>query len=75
MGQYMPTVDEYKAYHWCINNMIYISPFATGNGRWYIDIQIINKKHRSPDTYGSVTIWVKMYEYYKYYYIKYANKV
>jgi hypothetical protein len=75
MGQYMPTVDEYKAYHWCINNMIYISPFATGNGTWYIDIQINNKKHRSPDTYGSVTIWVKMYEYYKYYYIKYANKV
>tara|TARA_R110002020_G_scaffold12043_1_gene44683 strand:+ start:298 stop:549 length:252 start_codon:yes stop_codon:yes gene_type:complete len=75
MGQYMPTVDEYKAYHWCINNMIYISPFATGNGTWYIDIQINNKKHRSPDTYGSVTIWIKMYEYYKYYYIKYANKV
>ena len=75
MGQYMPTVDEYKAYHWCINNMIYISHFATGNGTWYIEIQINNKKHRSPDTYGSVTIWVKMYEYYKYYYIKYANKV
>jgi|TARA_X000001382_G_scaffold91489_2_gene66003 hypothetical protein len=75
MGQYMPTTDEYKAYHWCINNMIYISPFASGEGTWYIDIQINNKKHRSPETYGSVTIWIKIYEYYKYYYIKYANKV
>jgi len=75
MGQYMPTADEYKAYHWCINNMIYISPFASGEGTWYIDIQINSKKHRSPDTYGSVTIWIKIYEYYKYYYIKYANKV
>ena len=39
------------------------------------DIQINNKKHRSPQTYGSVAIWIKMYEYYKYYYNKYANKV
>ena len=25
--------------------------------------------------YGKVTIWIKLYEFYKYYYNKYANKV
>ena len=75
MGQYMPTVEEYKAYAWCINNYIYISPFATGEGAWYIDISLNGKIHRSPESYGKVTIWIKIYEYYKYYYNKYAQKI
>ena len=29
MGHYMPTTaEEMEAYRWCINNGIYISPFA-----------------------------------------------
>jgi|TARA_Y100000401_G_scaffold14943_1_gene10104 hypothetical protein len=75
MGQYMPTTVETEAYRWCINNGIYISPWATGEGAWYVDITINGKNHRSPDTYGKVTIWIKLYEFYKYYYNKYANKV
>jgi len=75
MGQYSATAEELKAYRWCINNGIFISPFATGEGTWYIDIKLNNNNHRSPGTYGSVAIWVKMYEYYKYYYKKYAQKI
>jgi|TARA_R100000781_G_scaffold591_1_gene1048 hypothetical protein len=75
MGYYMPTTEETIAYRWCINNGIYISPFANGEGAWYIDIKLNNKVSRSPDTYGGVTIWIKLYEFYKYYYNKYAHKI
>jgi hypothetical protein len=75
MGHYMPTTEEMVAYRWCINNGIYISPFANGEGAWYIEIKLNNKVSRSPDAYGGVTIWIKLYEFYKYYYNKYANKV
>ena len=75
MGLYSQTSEEKKAYHWCINNGIFISPFATGEGTWYIDININNKTHRSPEAYIPVTIWIKLNEYYKYYYNKYAKKI
>ena len=39
------------------------------------DIKINNKTHRSPEPYGSITIWIKLYEYYKYYYNKYAHRI
>tara|TARA_R100001015_G_C4413719_1_gene16990 strand:+ start:133 stop:381 length:249 start_codon:yes stop_codon:yes gene_type:complete len=75
MGLYSPTSEEKKAYRWCINNGIFISPFANAEGAWYIDIKLNNNNYRSPEVYGPVTIWIKMYEYYKYYYNKYANKI
>jgi hypothetical protein len=75
MGIYMPTPEESKAYRWCVNNKIYISPFATGEGTWYIEIKMNNKTNRSPLTYGSVSIWIKMFEFYKYYYNKYAKQL
>jgi len=74
MGQYMPTLEERKAYHWCINNGIFISPFATGNGTWYIEIKINRNINRSPQTYGRTVIWIKIYEYYKYYYEKHISQ-
>ena len=73
MGQYTPTSEEFKAYHWCINNGIYISPFATGEGTWFIEIKISNKISRSPEAYSKDTIWIKLYEFYKYYYDKYEK--
>ena len=75
MGNYMPTTEEMVAYRWCINNGIYISPFANGEGAWYIEIKLNNKVNRSPQVYGGVTIWIKLYEFYKYYYNKYAHKI
>ena len=70
-----PIYAYYCRDRWCINNGIYISPWATGEGAWYVDITINGTNHRSPETYGKVTIWIKLYEFYKYYYNKYANKV
>ena len=75
MGYYMPNKEEMIAYRWCINNGIYISPFANGEGAWYIEIKLNNKVNRSPEVYGGITIWINLYEFYKYYYNKYANKV
>ena len=75
MGNYMPTAEEMVAYQWCINNGIFISPFANGEGGWYIEIKMNNKTNRSPLTYGPVSIWIKIYEFYKYYYNKYAQKI
>ena len=75
MGQYMPTMQETEAYRWCINNGIYISPFANGEGAWYVDITINGKTNRSPEVYGKITIWIKLYEFYKYYYNKYAHRI
>ncbi len=75
MGSYLPTSQELAAYRWCINNGIFISPFATGEGTWYVEIKINNKTNRSPLTYGPTSIWIQMYEFYKYYYNKYAQKI
>ena len=67
---------EYKAYHWCINNGIYISPFCKENYvSWYVDIKINGKLNRSPKYYDSREIWEVIFNYYKYYYEKYANKI
>ena len=75
MGSYLPTSHELAAYRWCISNGIFISPFATGEGTWYVEIKINNKTNRSPLTYGPTSIWIQMYEFYKYYYNKYAQKI
>ena len=75
MGSYLPTSEELTAYRWCINNGILISPFATGNGTWHIEIQINKRTNRSPDVYSKDTIWIKMYEFYKYYYDKHEHKI
>jgi len=75
MGTYMPTSEETKAYQWCINNGIFISPSATGKASWYIEISIGGKTNKSPETYGKTDIWIKLYEFYKYYYDKYEKKI
>ena len=68
--QYSP--DEFKAYHWCVNNGIYISPFCKENfTSWYIDIEINKKINRSPGTFDTRELWVTIFKYYKYYYDKY----
>jgi len=75
MGEYAPTKVQLKAYRWCINNGIYISPFATGDATWYIEIKINGKTNRSPDVYSKTAIWIKMYEFYEYYYNKYEKRL
>ena len=73
MGQYMATSQERKHMQWCINNGIKISPFARNTYEWYIDIDINNKKNRSPQVYTKKDLWEQIFNYYKYYYNKYAK--
>jgi hypothetical protein len=73
MGSYMPNEDEFKAYRWCVNNSIYIAPKALTEARWSIVITNNNKTNEDPNSYLKNDIWVKIYEYYKYYYKKYEK--
>jgi hypothetical protein len=73
MGQYMATSQERKHMRWCINNEIKISPTAFSTYEWYIDIEINNKKNRSPQVYTKKDLWEQIFNYYKYYYNKYAK--
>jgi hypothetical protein len=73
MGHYMATSEERKHMQWCINNGIKISPFARNTYEWYIDIDINNKKNKSPQVYTKKDLWEQIFNYYKYYYNKYAK--
>jgi hypothetical protein len=68
---YQHSPDEFKAYQWCINNGIYISPFCKENfTSWYIDIEINKKINRSPQVFNPRELWETIFKYYKYYYDK-----
>ena len=68
--------EEFKAYRWCINNGIYISPFCKENFvSWYIDVKINGKINRSPAEFDYRELWKTIFNYYKYYYNKYENKI
>jgi len=67
---------DFEAYRWCINNGIYISPYCKENFvSWYIDIEINGKLNRSPKFFNERELWEKIFEYYKYYYNKYEQKI
>jgi hypothetical protein len=75
MGNYIPTPEELEAYHWGVNNQIAIAPFAASPSAWWIEISIKGSPpKRSKETYGKNLIWIKIYEFYKYYYDKKDNK-
>ena len=75
MGQYQPTAQDFKHMQWCINNEIKISPTAFSTYEWYIDIQIKNRRNRSPQVYTKKDLWEQIFNYYKYYYEKHENKI
>jgi len=75
MGKYMPKREDYNAQQWCIANNIKISPFAKSTYEWYIDIEINNKKSRSPYIYLKDQIWSEIFKFYRYYYKKYEKKI
>lgn len=76
MGKYFPTETEMKAAIWCFQNGVRISPIKKSytEDMWYLEILLNKKKHKSPEAYGSVVIWQKMYEFYLYYYNKLSTK-
>ena len=75
MGNYLPTEQEEAARLWCMRNNIYISPIAIKEALWTIIIENKGSKNKDPNNYNKNYIWQKVYEYYKYYYNKYENKI
>ena len=75
MGEYLATPEEWEAYRWCVNNNIYIAPKALTDARWSIVITNNNKTNEDPNSYTKTDIWIKIYEYYKYYYKKYEKQL
>ena len=77
MGEnpYATLPENVKAHLWCFGNKIFITPVETGyrNRMWKLEISINGRIYMSPDAYGPTDIWAKMYEYYNYYYKKYAK--
>ena len=71
------TEEVIKAYSWCINNGIKISPWAATSDRdnyfWWIDVEVNGDKKRSPFKYNGKQVNEKIFELYKFYYDK--NKI
>ena len=73
MGETPMDKKLWEAYRWCVRNNIAISPKAYSPTQWYIDIKNKDKTHTSPETYGKTEIWIKIFEYCKYYYDKHRK--
>ena len=75
MGNYTASPSEFNAFKWCIDNGIYISPYANSTLEWYICITMNGKSSMSPSTYKKIDVWKQMYRFYLYYYNKYNNDI
>ena len=75
MGSYTPNQSEFNAFKWCIDNGIYISPYANSTLEWYVCITMNDKSSMSPSTYKKIDVWKQMYRFYLYYYNKYNNDI
>jgi hypothetical protein len=75
MGNYTASPSEFSAFKWCIDNGIYIAPYANSTLEWYICITMNNKSSLSPSTYKKIDVWKQMYRFYLYYYNKYNNDI
>tara|TARA_R110000796_G_scaffold21706_4_gene63800 strand:- start:328 stop:579 length:252 start_codon:yes stop_codon:yes gene_type:complete len=65
---------DWEAHRWCIRNNIFISPKAKSSNEWYIDITNKGITNTTPVTYGKNDIWIKIFEYCKYYYEKHKHR-
>lgn len=71
--EYVPSNEENKAYCWCVNNNIRISPGGMSKDpkHWTIDISLDKETwHKSPKKYKPSELWPKFYEICIYYYNK-----
>lgn len=68
--------EEMKAAAWCLNKGIGISLLCSGHGsqKYYVDIDNNGKRNHSSDLYDYYNGQRKVYEYYLYYYKKYAKE-
>tara|TARA_R110000803_G_scaffold139627_2_gene206280 strand:+ start:3277 stop:3528 length:252 start_codon:yes stop_codon:yes gene_type:complete len=74
MGDSGVDIEDWVAYRWCIKNNIYIAAMANTSIKWHVDITNNGKTHRDPEVYGKTDIWIKIFEYCKYYYNKHKDK-
>ena len=73
MGKTPFKEDLWTAQRWCIREGIHIAPRAKNDTAWYVVITNKGKVNATPDTFGKTEIWLKIFEYYKYYYDKYRK--
>ena len=61
---------------WCLKKGIKITVIPHWEGpsdEWKVELNINKKVHLDPKVYEADEAYIKMYEYYKYYYDKYRN--
>ncbi len=73
MGNPPHSESDWIPYRWCVKNNICISAKAKNKTEWYVDIINNGKTHTSPESYGKNEIWLKIFEYSKYYYDKHRE--
>ena len=73
MGKTPFKEDLWTAQRWCIREGIHIAPRAKNDTAWYVVITNKGEVNATPDTFGKTEIWLKIFEYYKYYYDKYRK--
>ena len=75
-GAHTYTPQDIKHIIWCMKKGIKIAviPYWEGSSNeWRIELNIKKKIHLDPTIYMANEAYIKMYEYYKYYYDKYKN--
>ena len=76
-GAHPYTQQDMKHVGWCIRHGISISVDPYWEGKmddWRIELRINGKIHLDPKIYEVKEAYIKMYEYYKYYYDKYNKQ-
>lgn len=73
--KFYPTQYDYDARHFCISKNIKIYRGATLGGKLYIGVEINGKEAKDPQTYDEEESMEKYYEYCRYYYEKYKDKL
>ena len=75
-GAHPYTLEDIKRVGWCMKKRILIGVIPNwegGHDEWRIELNINKKVHLDPKIYMADEAYIKMYEYYKYYYDKYRN--
>ena len=69
------TQEDFDARDFCIKKNIKIYRGATVSGKLYIGVEINGKEAKDPNLYSEEDSIEKYYEYCKYYYGKYKDKL
>lgn len=73
--KWYPNQHDYDARDFCIRNNIKIWRVTVSNNKYYIGLEINGKETRDPEYYSDDESLRKYYEYCRYYYDKYKDKI